>query len=241
MSAEVRNALGGFERYAIYYAPEPGSALARFAAGWFGWDMDAGAPSPRLEIGALPEPIEALTERPGRYGAHGTLKAPFRLARHASPAELDVALRMFAASAPALQAPPLCLSVANGFVSLVPDGRADELDALAAAVVQSFDRFRAPLTDEERARRDPASLTAAQRANLERWGYPYVLGQFRFHITLTKALEAPAARRVATVLEPKLGAILDREFAVGDLCLFGDPGGGARFKLLHRYPLRPGA
>lgn len=232
--------LAGYERYAIYYAPEPGSSLARFAAGWFGWDMDAGAAAPRFALAGLPEPIEALTERPGRYGAHGTLKAPFRLAERASVVELDSALRMFAASAPAVLAPPLSLSVANGFVSLVPDGRADELDALAAALVQSFDRFRAPLTEEDRARRDPSALNAAQRAHLDRWGYPFVLDQFGFHITLTKALDPSAARRVAAAIEPKLGAILDRDFAVADVCLFGDPGGGARFKLLHRYPLRPG-
>jgi hypothetical protein len=51
--------------------------------------------------------------------------------------------------------------------------------------VQGFDDFRAPATDAELARRAPASLTPRQRELLKTWGYPYVLDEFRFHLTLT--------------------------------------------------------
>ena len=48
-------------RYAIYYTPPPETALARFGAAWFARD------APGLDA-------------PRRYGFHGTLKVPFRLA-----------------------------------------------------------------------------------------------------------------------------------------------------------------
>src|SRR5262249_2220033 len=50
-----------------------------------------------------------------------------------------------------------------------------------------------PLTDADRARRNPARLTPRQRDYLERWGYPYVMEEFRFHMTLTGRLEANRA------------------------------------------------
>jgi hypothetical protein len=44
--------------------------------------------------------------------------------------------------------------------------------------VREFDRYRAPLTEEDRARRRPERLSERQREYLERWGYPYVLEEF---------------------------------------------------------------
>ncbi|MFN3614080.1 MAG: phosphonate metabolism protein, partial [Rubrimonas sp.] len=71
--------LSGYARYAIYYAPEPGSALARAGAAWLGADP-AGAPPPPIEPAGLPRPRAELVSRAARYGLHATLKAPFRLA-----------------------------------------------------------------------------------------------------------------------------------------------------------------
>ncbi|MEJ0097130.1 MAG: DUF1045 domain-containing protein [Bauldia sp.] len=56
--------------------------------------------------------------------------------------------------------------------------RPASLAALEAAVVETFDRFRAPLNEGELARRLAAPLTERQRAHLDRYGYPYVLDSF---------------------------------------------------------------
>ncbi len=44
------------------------------------------------------------------------------------------------------------------------------------------------MNGRERERRLAASLTVRQMSNLERWGYPYVFEDFRFHMTLTGPL-----------------------------------------------------
>jgi hypothetical protein len=77
-----------------------------------------------------------------------------------------------------------------GFVAIVPQNPAAAVGQLAADCVVRFDRFRAPMTAEERARRAAAGLSVAQMNNIERWGYPYVLEEFRFHMTLTGRLAA---------------------------------------------------
>ena len=60
-----------YKRYAIYYAPRPGDFATRADL----WLSDA---APHLP--GLPQPPAELTVAPRRYGFHGTIKAPFRLA-----------------------------------------------------------------------------------------------------------------------------------------------------------------
>ena len=73
-----------FRRYAIYFAPRPRRALARFGAAWLGWDAEAGADRDGPELAGLPRPRAEIVATPRRYGFHATLKAPFRLARGAT-------------------------------------------------------------------------------------------------------------------------------------------------------------
>ncbi|MFZ9949610.1 MAG: DUF1045 domain-containing protein, partial [Gemmobacter sp.] len=103
----------------------------------------------------------------------------------------------------------------GGFLALVPAGPAQALGALAARVVADLDRFRAPLTEAERARRQPERLGAAERANLDRWGYPHVMEAFRFHITLTGALDPAAAAAAEADLGPRVAPFVGRPFAIG--------------------------
>ena len=70
-----------------------------------------------------------------------------------------------------------------------------------------FDSFRAPLTPEDRARRNPSALTPRQRDYLDRWGYPYVLEDFRFHMTLTGRLDAERREPVLTMLRERFAAL----------------------------------
>ena len=224
-----------FHRYAIYWAPEPGG-LADLAAAWLGWDAAAGLRVPHPRISGLPRSAAELTETPRKYGIHGTIKPPFRL----SPGQTGDGLHRAAADLCATLRPVtlagLSLHRLGGFVALTPDGDHGELAALAARVVEALDPFRAAPEDAEIARRKPERLTERQRGHLARWGYPYVMEDFLFHVTLTGDLPEAEAARVAEALDPVLRPVLPRPFLVDSLCLFGQAEDGM-FRLLHRYPL----
>lgn len=230
---------GEFRRYAVYYAPPRDSALARFGAVWLGWDAEAGAEVDGPEPAGLPRPRAEIVAAPRKYGFHATLKAPFRLAPAAELEGLEAALRDLAAEH-APFALPLAMTAIEGFLALTPAEPLPYLDALAAACVTRLDGFRALARPDEIARRDPAKLVGRQSEYLAAWGYPYVLEQFRFHITLTGALPAAEQAAVRGVLDPLLGPVLAEPVAFEDLCLFGEAEDG-RFHLLRRHRLGAGA
>ncbi|MBC7141287.1 MAG: DUF1045 domain-containing protein [Rhodobacteraceae bacterium] len=223
------------QRFAIYYAPPPGP-LAEFAAAWLGWDAAAGRERAHPELSGLPLSVAEITATPRKYGFHGTLKPPFRLARGCTEADLRAGCAALANRLAPVSLPGLGLKRLGGFLALVPEGDAAPLDALAAEVVVALDGFRAPPDAAEIARRRPERLSEGQRALLARWGYPYVLDEFRFHLTLSGNLAPDIAEEVAEALAPHLAPILPKPFVVADICLFGEAADG-RFRLLHRYPL----
>jgi hypothetical protein len=229
--------LHGYDRYAVYYAPPAGSALARLGAAWLGWDPDAGAEAGPLEIDGLPETRARLVREARRYGLHATFKAPFRLAEGIGVEILDAAVAALAARLPPAAGPALAVAIDLGFICLRPGGPAPAVDALAAACVTELDLLRAPLTSAELFRRRRAGLDMVEDAHLRTWGYPYVLDRFSFHITLTGPLAKAEARLAAPLFAEAFAGALDGPFAIGELCLFGDPGERGPFRLLRRYPL----
>lgn len=224
-----------FSRYAVYYLPEPGQ-LADFAAGWLGWDPVKGrAPAP-VEVAGLPRPRAALTEMPRRYGFHATLKPPFRLAPGSTADDLSSDLASLTARLPSAGAEGLRLAGLGRFLALVPEGDSAAIGGLAAKLVVGLDRHRAPAAPEEHARRAAAGLTARQAAHLARWGYPYVIDEFRFHLTLTGKLGGDEVEPLRAALAPALAPLLPHPFQIGAVSLCGeDPEG--HFHQIARYPL----
>jgi putative phosphonate metabolism protein len=217
-------------RYAIYFTPPPQAPLTEAAVRWLGRDaFSDGETTPAASSGLTAEEILAATAEPRRYGFHATLKAPFRLAKGLSEAQLVAALEGFCAARAPFAGPRLALKEPGGFVALMPAEPSPDLDRLAADVVEAFDPFRAPLTDAEVARRRPERLTLAQRANLERWGYPYVFGEFRFHMTLTNALPDEERPRFIGALRVRFAPLLDAPLPVEGLALFREPEPGVPF------------
>lgn len=220
-----------YTRFAIYYLPPQGSALAGFGAGWLGWDVQAGAAVPQP---ALPG-LDDITMTPAKYGFHGTLKPPFRLVDGQDQAALEQAAADLATTIAPAQAAGLELTRLGRFLALVPVGETDGIARVAAACVAGLDRFRAPATQDELARRRKSGLTPAQDALLVRWGYPYVMEQFRFHLTLTGPLpKAQVDHWIATVqadLPP-----LPTPFAMDAVALVGERSDG-RFELIQSYAL----
>lgn len=229
----------GTARYALYYAPEPGSALWRFGSGVIGYDAATGLRVPFLIPSAIdPASWQAATEDPRRYGFHATLKAPFRLIGSADEIDLISEVARFAATRPSAPVGPCEVRVVDeAFVAFTPNGSSSALDALENAVVTHFDRFRAPLSAEEIERRRPERLTPNQRAHLDRWGYPYVFDEFRFHMTLTGRL--PNAADVASSLARVWRAFRDSSAVTVDrLALFRQVP-GENFRIIATAPLMP--
>lgn len=227
--------MSDFTRYAVYYAPRPG-AFATRVAGWLGWDPEAGLPIAFAAPEGLPRPQAELTMSPRKYGFHGTIKAPFRLAEGLGRADLSGALAVLAGRLAPVGMRGLELRRIGGFLALVPQGDESALLALGAGVVMDLDPMRAPLTEAEIAKRRPDRLTPRQRELLSAWGYPFVMEEFRFHLTLSDSLPETEAADLAARLDPWLSPDLPRPFVIEDLCLFGEDAAG-RFHLLERHAL----
>ncbi len=219
-------------RYAVYYAPPDGSELATFGAAWLGWDAATGQPTAHPDLGL---DAARLTATPRKYGFHGTLKPPFRLAEGTTEAELSAAVVQVAAAHASFDL-PIRLARLGRFCALVPMGEAAALAALAGDCVQALDRFRAPPTPDELAKRRAGGLTPAQEANLTTWGYPYVLDEFRFHLTLTGAIATEEAAAVEAALADATAHLTAEPMPVREICLFGEAQDG-RFRILERHAL----
>ncbi len=221
-------------RHAVFAAPRPGP-LADFAAAWLGWDAEAGRAVPHPEVAALPRPVAELTATPRRYGFHGTLKPPFRLASGMDERRLAAAIAGLAARLAPVTLDALVPGRIGGFVALVPRGPVAAVASLAAATVEALDAFRAPPDAAETRRREAAGLSPRQTALLRRWGYPYVMEEFGFHMTLTGSFPDDADAVVAA-LAPAIGPVVPRPFRIADLVHFGE-GRDGRFRVLGRHPL----
>ncbi|HLG79936.1 MAG TPA: DUF1045 domain-containing protein [Bradyrhizobium sp.] len=228
----------GFPRYAIYYASPRGATLDRFGTELLGYDAWTGEdlPFPDGVTEAVPD-WRDITSDPRKYGFHATLKAPFALAPGRTEAELVAACAGFAGEPRAIPAFRPVTDSISGFIAVIPAGRSAQLEALAADCVTAFDCFRAPLTERDRARRNPAELTERQRDHLDRWGYPYVMDEFRFHMTLTGRLDASRRGSVLTMLRKRFAAIAVDSLSVDRIALFRQDAADARFRIIGAWPL----
>ncbi len=213
------------KRYAVYYAPRPGDFADR-AAAWLG----GGTALP-----GLPRPADQITVDPRRYGFHGTLRAPFRPGDGVDAAQVAEVVAGLAGRLAPVRCEGLVLENLHGFLALTPRGCEAALLEFGAMVVEGTDSLRAPLTEAEVAHRKPETLSSRQRALLGVWGYPYVMEEFRFHLTLTDRLPEAEVAPVMAALDAHFAPVLPRPFVIEDLCLFGEDDAG--FHLLHRYAL----
>jgi len=224
-------------RYAIYYAPDAADPLWRFGSQCIGYDAETGADCPFPHSPALSQDDWlAHTQEPRRYGFHATLKAPFHLAEGTPEHDLIESLAQFAATRKAFHLQDMDVRAIGNFVALTPLNPEAALQDLARDCVTHFDRFRAPLSESDMARRLASPLTPRQKELLQAWGYPYVMEQFRFHMTLTSSL--PDSVRETTVAE--LGRRYREEVRRTDLlidgfALFRQDTRDSRFRITQRF------
>ena len=233
--------MSGRMRYAIYYAPAPDTPVWAFGSMVLGYDAASGLDVPGFApSGWSPEAWRTLTQRPRVYGFHATLKAPFALADGGGEGELSAALDRFAAGRRPVRLGPMAVTAIaepgaeHGFAALVPMSHPADLRALERDVVTGFDPFRRPLDEDDRRRRRPERLSERQRGHLETFGYPHVLDDFRFHMTLSGATDraADAADRLADAMAARIGTV---DLTLDSLCLFRQTGPGAPFRIVSRH------
>ena len=232
-------AMADFPRYAIYYAPPPGTDLDRFGTQLLGYDALNGVdlPFPDGTMEAAPDWPD-LTSAPRKYGFHATLKAPISLAAGKTEVEFLAACAAFAATPRAIPVIRPVVGSISGFIAVIPAQPTAELIQLAADCVSEFDSFRTPLAEEDRARRNPSQLTPRQREHLDRWGYPFVMEDFRFHMTLTGRLDTERREPILAMLRSRFSAIGLEALALDRIAVFRQSDADSRFRIAAQYVLQ---
>lgn len=206
-------------RYAIYYVPGTETALYRFGARWLSNST-----------------YQTETSVPAHYGFHATLKAPFVLNRGFTEGMLDEAMCQFVARLEPFDIPALSVARFNQTLSLVPNHSCVELDRLAFDCVQRLDTFRGPLTAQDYNKRPDSELTPRQQQLRKRWGYPHVLDEFRFHMTLTNSLSDETRKeQLFQELSKQFQCLQHQPHSVDSLCVFRQPNRQAPFTAFRRY------
>lgn len=219
-----------YTRFAIYDAPI-NDALASFGATWLGWDVRTGQVACQADMPGLDD----ITMTPRKYGFHGTLKPPFRLADGRSTQDLQTAVAKLAGTCAPAHCGELTLTTLGGFLALTPTGDLTGLERVASACVRDLDTFRAPASEAELARRRSAGLSARQEALMLDWGYPYVMEEFRFHLTLSGRLSQADRTAWMNTARTHLPPLADR-YELGSIALCGERP-DRRFELIQRYTL----
>ncbi|OAF11600.1 DUF1045 domain-containing protein [Bradyrhizobium neotropicale] len=227
-----------FPRYAIYYAADADSALSRFGAELLGYDAHSGNELPFPEDARRVAPDwRDVSADPRKYGFHATLKAPMALTSGKTEAELAAACATFAARPRRIPVIRPVVDSISGFIAVIPAEPVDALQQLAADCARDFDAFRAALTADDRARRKPEKLSERQRDYLDRWGYPYVMEEFRFHMTLTGRLDAERRGPIIEMLRQRFVTLHLATLAINRIALFKQDDTTARFRIIGEWPL----
>ncbi|MEB3047647.1 DUF1045 domain-containing protein [Rhizobium mulingense] len=225
-------------RYAICFTPPASDPLSLVAANWLGRNVFSGDMlEPPAVRGLGLHEIAFHTAVPRRYGFHGVLKAPFHLSGDMSEPQLLRDLMRFTGTFAPFQISRLEIARLGSFYSLMPSAPCEQIQYLASAIVQEFDRYRAPLSEADIERSDPDGLSAAQFANLHRWGNPYVMDEFRFHMPVTGSINAIDMPRIEPALRTIFEPVLKEPVMVSNVALMIEEGTGGPFRVHSLHPM----
>jgi putative phosphonate metabolism protein len=221
-------------RVAVYYCPDRDDPLYAAGRHWLGRDPTCEEPFAQPALAG----IEDITAEARGYGFHATLKPPMRLADGARWPDFLDAVRALADRIAPFELPLLAVTDLHGFLALRETVPCAALQRLADACVVELDRFRAPPSEAELARRRRSRLSPAHEAMLARYGYPYVLDEWFFHMTLTRRLDAAEHAFWRPAAEAFFAGAVHVPRHVMDICLFTQEAPGAPFVIAARIPLR---
>ena len=222
-------------RYAIYFAPPSGSVLHEAGSRWLGRDAISGEALEQPGVpGLSTSELTELTSDARHYGFHATMKPPFQLKPGLGEADLFAVAEGFAHRHQAFDV-PLALKSLAGFLALMQARSRSEMRALAADCVRDFHHLRALPSPEELEQRREAGLSAQQENLLQRWGYPFVMDEFRFHMTLSKRLaEGPAHDTLMAALPKILAGVTASPQPIDAITIFKQADRTTPFTALRR-------
>lgn len=210
----------GAHRYAVCYAPNPGSLGWLAGSHWLGRCAALLRPLQQLAIdGVTAEDLHHLTAAPRRLGWHAPISAPFALAPGADWIALHQAVQRLAHSLAPCALPPLHVARL-------------ERSGVGLALVP------APTHPANALLRDAAAACAAQLEPLaaprgDAAGTAFAPDGFRFHMPITGPLDPVDAATQALVLEAAQEYFADLPtLQFNSLALFSEPTPGADFVLL---------
>jgi Protein of unknown function (DUF1045) len=229
-------------RYAVYFTPRANTQWALAGSQWLGRCIFSGKvfEAPVVE-GMTPNELNALTQEPRRYGWHATLKAPFRLAvnpQAASEGALVDAMTRLVSSMQAFTLPPLRVGMMRNFVALRADGDQKRINAIARACVTNLHYLAQELDEQALARRRKAHLSPEQDRMLVQWGYPWVLEQFQFHLSLSGPVDRlNLDTRWALLNAAQQHFAIEEDCRFDQISLFFEPHPDAPFELIESFDL----
>ena len=219
-----------FSRYAIYYIPD--LPLFQIGSDWLGWNSITGQET------LLSADHRRITDRPRKYGFHATVKPPFSLASNSTLGELQNAFHAFCATVSPATGGTLKISRLGRFLAMTQDVQSNEVTELAASTVSHFDKFRAPLSDNDIEKRRQRRLTPQQDALMLRWGYPYVMQEFKFHMTLTGPLQNDEIDAIEHDANTRFQEFLGQPLKIASLALLGEDSDSGRFHVIDKLSLQ---
>ena len=218
-----------FSRYAIYYIPD--LPLFQIGSDWLGWNSKSGQET------LLSADDRRITDRPRKYGFHATVKPPFLLASHSTQGELQDAFHAFCATSSPATGGTLKIARIGRFLAMTQDVQSNEVTELAASTVSHFDKFRAPLSDKDIEKRRQRRLTPQQDELLLRWGYPYVMQEFKFHMTLTGWLAANEIDAIEQRANTRFQEFIGQPLSIASLALLGEDRDSGHFHVVDKLSL----
>ena len=219
-----------FSRYAIYYIPD--LPLFQIGSDWLGWNSITGQET------TLSADHRRITDRPRKYGFHATVKPPFSLASNSTLGELQNAFHAFCATVSPATGGTLKISRLGRFLAMTQDVQSNEVTELAASTVSHFDKFRAPQSDQDIEKRRQRRLTPEQDALMLRWGYPYVMQEFKFHMTLTGPLQNDEIDAIEHDANTRFQEFLGQPLKIASLALLGEDSDSGRFHVINKLSLQ---
>ena len=97
-----------------------------------------------------------------------------------------------------------------------------------------LDAYRQPEDEAAQAKR-AAGRTEPQRRNITKWGYPFVMEDWRFHMTLSNPSADESSMDAA---KRHFAEALALPRSVASVAVFAEPATGEPFQLLERIPIR---
>lgn len=225
-------------RYAVYFSPDDTSPLASYGECVLGRTADGQRVAPSSNGFPDQQRAHSLAITPAHYGFHATLKAPFRLKPGMTEVQLLDAVEALACQFNPIPMESLAPGTLGSFVALCFEHQPLSITELAAGCVKTIEPYRAALTEEEFLRRQPKQLTDRQKNYLELYGYPFVLEEFQFHMTLTGKMDLAENTDYIEWLAHTYQAIVPDTPTLDRLAIFWQPDKASAFKRLAQFPLK---